>query len=742
VDIPAQPLIDATFDHTLLDNCEGGQFIGQAQGVGTADLIWNMGEGTVLEGNYADHQYTEAGEYEVMLVAVDPGGCGSDTASVTVEVVLPEPMQLSFDLEEVYQCGETTVNCVSTSPGDLVFIWWTSDNVSYYGPEMEHTFTEPGTYEIRFYGLDPLGCVEPDSIVVIVVVDPVEPVTAEFDLLADMDCNGTTVQATTTNNSTDLTYAWVMGDGNTYSVPEVIHLYDTPGSYSVQLTVTDNSGCNDPMTWTEDIEVQAPPYLVADFQMESVQTCGSMEVMLMNTSAGQPVDIIWDMGNGDELTGEAVAYTYEEPGTYTITLTINDPASCNLTDTESTTVTVDPLPVHEAAFELEQQAGCGELQIMATNTTVSDNADFLWIMGDGTTLSTADVSHLYTVGGNYTILLIVSDPAGCVPADTASAEVVVPESIPVAVDMAVEQIGGCESLEIQGTNMSAGATWQWLWSMGDGTQYDSFDVTHTYTTPGTYTVSLIANDTLCDQQAIQVVTVSVTDGVPVVLLSSPVLCNGGSVVLDASASPGIYTWSNGSTDHSITVDVPGTYSVTVDGVDGCSGTASVFVPPGQQFEFEETIQACPDKMVPLSVPMEGVAYAWSTGGMQQSEHVRGPGTYTFVVTDNDGCQHTGTYTVEALDAEAQLYAPNAFTPDGDGINDEFTIYGYGEEASRMAIYNRWGQLLYETTANPPTWDGMYNGSIVKQDVYVYQLEYRSVCTNAVVSTTGHVTVVK
>ncbi len=742
IDVPLQPLVDASFDHTVVDNCDGGQLIAETVFQGPVDYTWDFGDGSTFTGTYADHQYSVAGEYTVTLIASDPTGCGSDTSSVTIAVVLPQPVELSFDLVESPGCGQLGVQCTSTSTGgNANFIWWTSDNTSYYGPQMEHTFTQPGEYEIRFYGLDPMGCFAADSIVMNVTVDPFIPISAELTIESLSDCNGTTVQATTSNASPDASFSWTTGDGGSYNDPQFEHVYTTPGEYTIEVTVTDASGCSDPLTSSQVITVEEPQIVNASFDMETSGSCAQLDVVATNTSSGTPTEIAWDMGNGDILTGEAIAYTYAVPGSYTITLTVTDPNSCNISDTATGTVVIDPLIEFNASFEIQQNASCESLTVNCTNTSTGSGADMVWYMGDGTNYSTANADHVFTTPGTYQIMLILSDPSGCVAPDTAFANVELPAVQPIDVQMAVVQTGDCSLMQVQCTNNMTGDL-DWLWDMGDGTQYDTFDASHVYTEPGTYNVTLIVSDPLCGQQATETIPVVVSNGIPTVQLSAPVLCPGSTVTIDAGATPGIYTWNNGSTDASIIIDQPGVYTVSVDGDDGCTGTASVSIEAGMEFTFNDTVHSCPDLPMELTIPLEGTAYTWSNGHMDRTVTVRGAGLYEFAVTDVDGCQHTGSFTVEALDAEAQMFAPNAFTPDGDGINDIFTVVGTGEENARMAIYDRWGELLHETSQNPPTWDGFFNGEVVKQDVYVFQLEYKSLCSAQVVSTIGHVTVVR
>lgn len=73
---------------------------------------------------------------------------------------------------------------------------------------------------------------------------------------------------------------------------------------------------------------------------------------------------------------------------------------------------------------------------------------------------------------------------------------------------------------------------------------------------------------------------------------------------------------------------------------------------------------------------------------------------------------------------AILYIPNAFTPNGDGINETFTPKGDGIQTFKMLIYNRWGELLYETDDLQKGWDGTYQGVLSQQDVYIYKVSAR------------------
>lgn len=86
-----------------------------------------------------------------------------------------------------------------------------------------------------------------------------------------------------------------------------------------------------------------------------------------------------------------------------------------------------------------------------------------------------------------------------------------------------------------------------------------------------------------------------------------------------------------------------------------------------------------------------------------------------------------------------MYIPNAFTPNGDGINDQFGIKGEGIKDYRILVYNRWGEVIFESDTPDKLWDGTYKGQAVQQDTYVYQVFTRSTGQR---SRTGSVTLVR
>jgi trimeric autotransporter adhesin len=125
----------------------------------------------------------------------------------------------------------------------------------------------------------------------------------------------------------------------------------------------------------------------------------------------------------------------------------------------------------------------------------------------------------------------------------------------------------------------------------------------------------------------------------------------------------------------------------------------------------------------------------------------GPITYTVIVTSIYGCQSIDTVTFNIFCDKSQVFVPNTFTPNGDGVNDRFFISSKGITLiKRMAVYNRWGQLVFEALNIPPNqpgggWDGTFKGVVCEPDVFIYVVD--AICElGAPFKYTGDVSIVK
>jgi gliding motility-associated-like protein len=208
-----------------------------------------------------------------------------------------------------------------------------------------------------------------------------------------------------------------------------------------------------------------------------------------------------------------------------------------------------------------------------------------------------------------------------------------------------------------------------------------------------------------------------------------------------------YEWSNGDTTAQINVG-PGNYTVTVTDGEGCTSVDSVsyFIPtldafigtvPGIVLDSMFVGQTAP-LSAGVGTPQNGVTYTWSPAGnvvstntaQSGSSGALTEGTYVFVVTaDNGICQVIDTVTL-VLETIQFTGLPEAFSPDGDGLNDFFRPTPYPTtniEILDFYVINRWGQIVFKAENQQQAvngWDGNFNGAPQPRDLYIFVFSYR------------------
>lgn len=663
--------------------------------------------------------------------------------------------KIDFNVSGVNAAGASTLNqgCApividfsNASTGDTWFWDFGDGSPVVEGFEPSHAYTTPGAYIVTLIAMDSLSCNLADTTYLPITIGAQQPIDADFTWTQTIDC--TTMEISTTNLSTGdpLTWYWDMGDGTQYVDTNVVHQFPGPGSYLVQLIAEDPTGCSGADTVQVTVDIGPPLQVAADFVVAETPGCEELGVQCTNQSVGVDMTYLWDMGDGTTYDTPDVNHLYQGVGTYTITLIVNDSGSCNAADTVAVDVTVLPSEPINVAFTADQVFDCDNLILTTDNQSTGTNAVYLWELSDGSSFTTEDITHTFSGPGTYTVTLTMIDTLGCSPSQTVSIDVQIDPLEPVLAAFTAEQVGDCTTLTLSTDNQSTGDLLAFTWDMGDGTILTDTNVTHVYTSPGVYTVTLTITDLGCGQDDATSMQVILNNVLPIWFVGDTIICPDDVAVLNVilpgtDLSNASFVWSTGETTPTIEVDMAGAYSVTVsDGL--CEGTVDVVIPAAPRHALFDSVQVCPGNVAELRIPIDGLAFHWSTGAYTRDILAWAPGIYGYDMIDLHGCPHTDSMKVVMLDSIPQVFAPNAFTPDGDDINDVFRIAGFGEKTVKMTIFNRWGEQLWANEGMEPYWDGKYNGNVVQDGVYVYVLKYTGVCHNEEKETVGHVTVVR
>jgi gliding motility-associated-like protein len=208
---------------------------------------------------------------------------------------------------------------------------------------------------------------------------------------------------------------------------------------------------------------------------------------------------------------------------------------------------------------------------------------------------------------------------------------------------------------------------------------------------------------------------------------SPVLCTGGTRVLQPKQLYNSYLWSDGSIDQSMEVNTTGTYWVAVTDGHGCKGSdtarITTIAPAPANFLPADTA-ICQYARLTIVPKYNYRSYLWSDFSNSPSLTVQKSGFYWLTVTDENNCTGSDTIAIAGKDCMEGLYIPNAFTPNGDGKNDVFRPLIFGNVTSfTFVIYNRWGGLVFETHDPASGWNGKINGLSAQKGTYVWFCRY-------------------
>jgi len=241
----------------------------------------------------------------------------------------------------------------------------------------------------------------------------------------------------------------------------------------------------------------------------------------------------WNFGDGQTATGTNPTHTYTDAGTYTVSITMPDEVNGMLT-TYSETVEIVEAPT--ANFTANTTAGLSPLTVQFTDSSTGDPASWAWQFGDGQTATTQNPVHTYDAAGIYSVNLTVTNAYGT---DSLVKNITVDIHLPIA-DFDCNPVLGAAPLTVTFTDESEFLPYQWFWQFGDGVTSTVQHPTHTYTEPGTYTVSLrssnaVGSDTMTktDVITVQLPTIDFT--------ASPTM--GGSPLTVQFTTDGSPDWS-------------------------------------------------------------------------------------------------------------------------------------------------------------------------------------------------------
>jgi gliding motility-associated-like protein len=670
------------------------------------------GPGIISGGNTATPTVNAAGTYA--LIVTDPAnGCtNTSQANVSGNTILPNA---SAGSNKTLTCTTTAITLDGSSSTPGATFSWSGNGIVSGGNTATPTVNTNGTFILSV--TNPAnGCTSTTQV-------NVTSNTTTPDVNAGPDraltCTVSSVQLAGSSTTPGASFSWsgpgITSGGNTAS-PTV----NTPGTYTLTVSNPAN-GCS--ATGQASVSSSGTPPN-ANAGGDKTLTCTITSVTLNGSSATPGVSFSWS-GPGIVSGGNTATPSANAAGTYTLTVT--DPAN-SCTATASTTINSNTTsPQVNAGADAIINCAVGSVQLSGSSATTG--ATFAW-SGPGITGGGNTTTPTVNAPGTYT--LTVSNPAnGCTATDEAM--VTNGTDLPDA-NAGPDQIIDCRasSVQLQGSSSTSGVTVSWT---GPGITAGSGTFTPTVNAAGNYTMTITNPANGCVYS--DLVAVRVAEPMVISANITPNPCaqlyiGAITVTVSGGIPPYTFTWSNGSSAQSLSGISGGQYDLIVTDSTGCREELSYTVPQGI-FEvvayYDSTIN------VGESIQLFGIVsggsgeevFAWSPPDYLNCTDCEDPVStplqnivYYLTVTDTNGCSYTDSILIK-ISKFFDLYIPNTFTPNNDGVNDQFVVLGDTENVQTfsMWVFNRWQEILFYTEDIETGWDGTYKGRDQPLDVYTY-----------------------
>jgi gliding motility-associated-like protein len=206
-------------------------------------------------------------------------------------------------------------------------------------------------------------------------------------------------------------------------------------------------------------------------------------------------------------------------------------------------------------------------------------------------------------------------------------------------------------------------------------------------------------------------------------------CDSVDQLLKAPPDMASYLWQDMSTNWTFRATEPGTYYVTVTDTNGCkkADTVTYSRTYSPEVSLGEDVSICARMTADIGTSESHFRYEWSNGSTDPIITVSDEGDYILTVYDENGCFAKDTIHLK-IDINALpniLYIANSFTPNGDKLNDLFPFAEViNQPEYRVRVFNRWGEKMFDSQEGIQSWDAKFNGDLVNEDAYIYQVEYR------------------
>ncbi|MDO8366933.1 MAG: PKD domain-containing protein [Saprospiraceae bacterium] len=528
---------------------------------------------------------------------------------------------------------------------------------------------------------------------------------------------------------------WQFSDGNTFLSDTVSIIFNTPGTYTATLYTF---GCgHDSMTLTIQVFPTPELGLVAD-----PNVCASEEVQFqVNTNA---TDMVLSYGDGVSTTQTTSTHSYAFPGIYSILATATSPAGCKTTLIRP--INVLELPEIQATAENQ---GCTGKEVFYFGASPTVPVSCYWRFGDGNVASECHTAHIYSQPGDYQAIFTAFAGNGCTQSDTTLITVL--ETPTAAIEYALPQTCVPATASFQ-VNSQTANNFIWKYNGLPVSFQKAFE--QPFLTPGAHEIALtVSYNGLCTDSSLLVLQFD--NAIQAEIIVDPLCDPEDGIDLRVHTDPtNIVTVSApGYTqigDFHPSLDT-GMYHIKVRNQIGCVLDTTVLLSLTDLFELAagpDYVELRPGGSVQFSAISNepDAVYSWEPELFLSNSDISNPVctpersmVYYVYATNPTGCVRVDTVRVMLkINREEEVYIPDAFTPNDDGVNDLFyvrTISPSVHSLDYFRIYDKYNALVFDaqrldkntliTPENPEFgWNGAFFGQKAEAGSYRYVIAVR------------------
>lgn len=739
----ADPKADFSLSDTVRCAANNVSFTNQSQGL-SLSYRWYFGDGKQSTLANPSNAYASQGQYSIALAVRDRLGC---TDSIYKEnILLVSNPSASFTLTDTFaNCPPLIARPQNTSQYYSSVTWNFDDGATSILPNAQHAYTMGGIYNLTLITRGFGNCTD-TARQKITILGPSG--TIQYNPLFACAPAPTAFRATTKNTQT---IVWDFSDGTLLNTNDSIvsHTYTGHGKYTPRLILTDSFNCRVSVVGKDTLTVAE---VMA--RLNAVQQSGCDSSLMAFTNASQVYNdritgYSWNFGDNSPAARTAnTTHYYRTEKTYQVSLTVNTAQGCRNTVTQSLPVRVYASPV--IRFSAPDSACFGSPVRFEASDNTADPAVNSWqlLYGNGQSANTQNATYTYPDAGVYPVRVIARNEQGC--ADTADHKTTI---------LALPKVdAGPDTSICRGTSIRltpSGAD-RYTWQTNTSLNCSSCDnpvanpVTGTrYYVQGSTRFGCVANDSLY---------VDVKQPPKLTGYRNDSLCAGDSVQFQVSGAE-TYRWTpaTGLSNANIPNPVARPSTTTTYQLIGAD-TKNCF---SERINVRISVFPIPvfnilgDSVRQLNIGYHDTLRSMSSDDINRWEWTPGNWlscnrcpepiatpqrdiTYTARVYNAGGCSSSDQVTIHVLCNGDNIFMPNTFSPNNDGMNDQFYPRGRGLTSIKsLRIFNRWGQPVFERlnfTANSAAdgWDGYFGGKPASADVYVYIMEV--VCANNTIVT--------